>query len=111
MTKGPLHLVQALEERKRKGLFRSLKYNYPKIDFSSNDYLGFSKNGILSNKAGATGSNSGSTGSRLISGNSQFTEELESSIAEFHSAKAALIFNSGYDANVGLLSSIAGKRD
>jgi len=54
---------------------------------------------------------SGSTGSRLISGNSHFTEELEKEIAKFHSAEAALIFNSGYDANVGLLSSIAGKRD
>jgi 8-amino-7-oxononanoate synthase len=117
MIKGPLHLVQAIEERKRKGLFRSLKYNYPKIDFSSNDYLGFSTEGLIEKKIkdvipiaiGIT--NSGSTGSRLISGNSKFTEELESSIAKFHSAEAALIFNSGYDANVGLLSCIAGKRD
>ncbi len=112
--KGPLHLVQAIEERKRKGLFRSLKYNYPKIDFSSNDYLGFSKNGLIDKKIKdlipiAIGT--GSTGSRLISGNTKFTEELENSIAKFHSAEAALIFNSGYDANVGLLSSIAGKRD
>ncbi len=110
--KGPLHLVQALEERKRKGLFRSLKYNYPKIDFSSNDYLGFSKKGLIEEKIRNTKlSSSGSTGSRLISGNSQFVEELEKEIAKFHSAEAALIFNSGYDANVGLLSSIAGKRD
>lgn len=114
MIKGPLHLVQAIEERKRKGLFRSLKYNYPKIDFSSNDYLGFSKEGLIEKKIKDlkfSNSNSGSTGSRLISGNSQFTEELESSIAKFHSASSALIFNSGYDANVGLLSCIAGKRD
>lgn len=112
MNKGPLHLVQSIEERKRKGLLRSLKYNYPKIDFSSNDYLGFSKNGLIEQKIkDAVLSSSGSTGSRLISGNSQFTEELEKEIAKFHSAEAALIFNSGYDANVGLLSSIAGKRD
>ncbi len=112
MIKGPLHLVQAIEERKRKGLFRSLKYNYPKIDFSSNDYLGFSKEGLIENKIkNQKFSNSGSTGSRLISGNTKFTEELENSIAKFHSAEAALIFNSGYDANVGLLSCIAGKRD
>lgn len=112
MTKGPLHLVQAIEERKRKGLFRSLKYNYPKIDFSSNDYLGFSKEALIDKKIkDQKTTNSGSTGSRLISGNTKFTEELESSIAKFHSAEAALIFNSGYDANVGLLSSIAGKRD
>ena len=109
--KGPLHLVHSIEERRRKGLFRSLKYNYPKIDFSSNDYLGFSKSGLIEKKIKDLKSNSGSTGSRLISGNTQFTEELEKSIAEFHSGEAALVFNSGYDANVGLLSSIAGKRD
>lgn len=111
MTKGPLHLVHSLEERKRKGLFRSLKYNYPEIDFSSNDYLGFSKNGLIEKKIKDIRSDAGSTGSRLISGNSEFTEQLENYIAGFHSAEAALIFNSGYDANIGLLSSIAGKRD
>jgi 8-amino-7-oxononanoate synthase len=109
--KSPLHLVHSLEERKRKGLFRSLKYNYPKIDFSSNDYLGFSKNGLIGQKIKGQRSGSGSTGSRLISGNTQLAEELEVSIAKFHSAEAALIFNSGYDANVGLLSAVAGKRD
>src|SRR5688572_18040423 len=114
MYKGPLHLVQAIEERKRKGLFRSLKRNYPSVDFSSNDYLGFSKEGLIEKKLEAlklNSRNSGSTGSRLISGNTQFTEELENQIAKFHSAEAALIFNSGYDANVGLLSSIPTKRD
>ncbi|HWY09817.1 MAG TPA: pyridoxal phosphate-dependent aminotransferase family protein [Bacteroidia bacterium] len=114
MLKAPLHLVQAIEERKRKGLFRSLKYNYPKIDFSSNDYLGFSKNGLIEKKIQElklNSENSGSTGSRLISGNSQFAEELENAIAKFHSAESALVFNSGYDANVGLLSSVATKRD
>ncbi len=110
--KGPLHLVHSIEERKRKGLFRSLKSNYPKTDFSSNDYLGFSKNGLIEQKIkNLEHFSSGSTGSRLISGNSLFVEELEKKIAKFHSAEAALIFNSGYDANVGLLSSIAGKRD
>ena len=96
MFKGPLHLVQAIEERKRKGLFRSLNYNYPEIDFSSNDYLGFSKNGLIEKKIQELNLNSessGSTGSRLISGNTQFAEELESSIAKFHSAEAALVFN------------------
>jgi 8-amino-7-oxononanoate synthase len=109
--KGPLHLLHSLEERKRKGLFRSLKYQYPKIDFSSNDYLGFSKNGLIQKKVEGINSVSGSTGSRLISGNSQLVEALEKEIAQFHSGESALIFNSGYDANVGLLSSIAGKRD
>lgn len=111
MIKGPLHLVHSLEERKRKGLFRTLRNNYPGIDFSSNDYLGFSRFNLLYGDSKKENSNSGSTGSRLISGNSKYTEELEQFIAGFHSAEAALLFNSGYDANVGLLSSIAGKRD
>lgn len=114
MNKSPLHLVQAIEERKRKGLFRSLKSDYPSIDFSSNDYLGFSKEGLIEKKIkqlGLSTSSSGSSGSRLISGNSQFTEKLENEIAEFHSAESALLFNSGYDANVGLISSIPTKRD
>ena len=112
--KGPLHLVQAIEERKRKGLFRSLKSEYPAIDFSSNDYLGFSKEGLIEKKIkqlGLSTASSGSSGSRLISGNSQFTEKLEKELSGFHSAESALLFNSGYDANVGLISSIPTKRD
>jgi 8-amino-7-oxononanoate synthase len=114
MSKSPLHLVQAIEERKRKGLFRSLRSEYPAVDFSSNDYLGFSKEGLIEKKVkqlGLLSENSGSSGSRLISGNTAFAEQLEKEIAGFHSAEAALIFNSGYDANLGLISSIPTKRD
>lgn len=114
MTKSPLHLLQAIEERKRKGLFRSLKNNLPSIDFSGNDYLGFSKEGLIEEKIKELNlhtSHSGSTGSRLISGNTKFTEEVEHQIAKFHNAESALLFNSGYDANLGLLSCIATKND
>lgn len=110
--KSPLHLSGLLNERRSKGLFRYLRQQYPAIDFSSNDYLGFSRNNILisqfgiERKAGA-----GSTGSRLISGNSPAFEETEAHIATFHQAEAALLFNSGYDANVGLLSSVPQKND
>jgi 8-amino-7-oxononanoate synthase len=54
---------------------------------------------------------SGATGSRSISGNSAYAEELEKFVADFHQAEAALLFNSGYDANLGLFSSLAGKTD
>jgi 8-amino-7-oxononanoate synthase len=50
---------------------------------------------------------SGSTGSRLLSGNDTETEELEQLIARFHGADAALLFNSGFDANTGLISCIS----
>jgi 8-amino-7-oxononanoate synthase len=114
MSDSPLHLVQSIEERKRKGLFRSLRSDQPKIDFSSNDYLGFSKEGLIEKKIGQLNlhsERSGSTGSRLISGNTNFAEQLEKDIANFHSAEGALFFNSGYDANLGLISSIPTKRD
>src|SRR5688572_20783050 len=53
----------------------------------------------------------GSTGSRLFSGNTNFTEEAERQIALFHHAESALIFNSGYDANLGILSSVPQQND
>jgi 8-amino-7-oxononanoate synthase len=51
----------------------------------------------------------GSTGSRLLAGNSSYVEALEKKIALFHNASAGLIFNSGYDANVGLFSALGQK--
>src|SRR5262249_19748810 len=58
-----------------------------------------------------TGFLSGSTGSRSISGNTSYAEDLEHFLASFHHAEAGLLFNSGYDANVGLFSCIAKKED
>jgi 8-amino-7-oxononanoate synthase len=110
--KTPLHLKKALHEREEKGLLRQLKHNFPSIDFCSNDYLGFSKTGILKKQIQQTSSNTiGSGGSRLISGNTAFIEETEKHIALFHHAQAALIYNSGYDANLGFLSCVPQKND
>lgn len=53
----------------------------------------------------------GSTGSRLISGNLVYTETLEQAIADFHRYEAGLLFNSGYDANLGLFSSLPQRGD
>lgn len=116
----PTYLLKSLAEREQNGLLRKLSYTLPDIDFCSNDYLGFSKMGLLDSKLhtlspGGEGNretqNFGATGSRLISGNSRMIEEAEQQIALFHHAQSALIFNSGYDANVGLLSSVAQKTD
>jgi 8-amino-7-oxononanoate synthase len=103
-------LQQRLDERKANGLLRELVCPDGKIDFSSNDYLGFAQLPQLKNIADNNLA-SGSTGSRLISGNSQLAEETEKLIAQFHKAEAALIFNSGYMANCGLFSCIASKQD
>lgn len=110
----PAHLLKALTERQQKGMLRHLHHAFPETDFCSNDYLGFSRQGLLKQKLKSShflSEQYGSTGSRLVSGNSAFVEEAEKHIAMFHHAKSALIFNSGYDANVGLLSSIAQKED
>ena len=66
---------------------------------------------ILLNEKIAANLKTGSGGSRLLSGNYDLIEETEKQIAGFHNAEAALIFNSGYDANVGLLSSVPQKDD
>ncbi|HEY1040832.1 MAG TPA: pyridoxal phosphate-dependent aminotransferase family protein [Bacteroidia bacterium] len=110
----PDSLIQALNKRKEENLFRVLYKNKGLIDFCSNDYLGFSRSSVLGITADQNdtlyGTNNGSTGSRLISGNSEAIEALEHKIALFHHSEAAVIYNSGYDANIGLLSCI-GKKD
>ncbi len=85
-----------------------------KIDFASNDYLGFSKNQIIKNIFLNNINNlflEGSGGSRLISGNRTFIENIENKIAAIHCAESALIYSSGYQANIGLFSCIASKHD
>ena len=103
------YLLSILEERKQQSLFRSLRTSNNLVDFCSNDYLGFSKK-IKQNPENYFFP-SGATGSRLLAGNTKFIEDLEQEIANFHGAETGLIFNSGYDANVGLLSCIPQKND
>jgi 8-amino-7-oxononanoate synthase len=88
---------QKLKNRKEMGSLRSLSLFNNLVDFCSNDYLGLSRLTVSNLK-----SQDGSTGSRLISGNSVEAETTEKYIAANFQAEAALIFNSGYDANVGL---------
>jgi 8-amino-7-oxononanoate synthase len=109
-------LSSALEKRRSENAFRSLSDKKELIDLSSNDYLGFARSAELAETisrfdADHKSAFNGSTGSRLLSGNIAFAEELEQHIASYHKAPAALIFNSGYDANVGLFSCIARKGD
>jgi len=101
-----------IAERKHINALRTLRLESTQIDFSSNDYLGVVKNALLSDEQ-YTHENfsSGSTGSRLLTGNYALIEETEKAIASFHQAEAGLIYNSGYDANLGLLSCVASKED
>lgn len=105
-----------LGERKASGILRTLKPENNLIDFCSNDYLGFARSPTLKQRiaeeiARYPDSLNGSTGSRLLSGNLRYAEELEQHIAQFHQAEAGLLFNSGYDANIGLFSSMPQKGD
>lgn len=79
------------------------------IDLMSNDYLGLSRRSELREavvSSLAEGERTASTGSRLLSGNARAWEEIEEEFAAFVGAEAALFFNSGYAANLGLLGSL-----
>ncbi|MEM7296943.1 MAG: 8-amino-7-oxononanoate synthase [Bacteroidota bacterium] len=104
---------KALQERKKQHLLRSLPLPPEGIDFYSNDYLGLAKCEVLHKRIEAEyqtlqGQN-GATGSRLLSGNSKYAESVEKKVAAFHHAENALIYSSGYTANLGLISSLATK--
>lgn len=104
------YLQQKLDDKNAAGTLRTLVHTNNSVDFSSNDYLGFAQSGLLNIDEKNT-LPSGATGSRSITGNSALAEETEQLIAKFHNREAALIFNSGYTANVGLFSCIAAKGD
>ncbi len=112
--KPPANLVVKLNERKAQNAYRQLYLPQQNmIDFCSNDYLGIVKNNLLHSEFPVQYSllKTGSTGSRLLTGNYTLIEETEQQIATFHNAEAALLFNSGYDANIGVLSSLPQKND
>ncbi|QHS57353.1 8-amino-7-oxononanoate synthase [Mucilaginibacter sp. 14171R-50] len=116
MASSEKYMQSKLDERKVQGNYRTLRPEGSMVDFCSNDYLGFARSPVLKDNIrreteSYPQSFNGATGSRLISGNSAYTEELEAQIAAFHQAEAGLMFNSGYDANVGLFSSLPQKGD
>ncbi|MDQ0594185.1 8-amino-7-oxononanoate synthase [Chryseobacterium ginsenosidimutans] len=116
MLKNFNHFHETLEKRKKKGTLRVLQPKSEKIDFYSNDYLGFARNNELQNSLLIKIIEnpqllSGSTGSRLISGNSSTVIETENYIAKQHQYSSALLFSSGYNANLALFSSLPRRHD
>ena len=100
-------MQQKLAKRQQAGLMRVLPPPMPgRIDFCSNDYLGLAQELVYPASPIA-----GATGSRLISGNTEEAEALEQLVADFHRAEAALLFPSGYSANIGLLPAISDRHD
>ena len=114
--KLPGNLIQKLETRKQNNALRQLPSFNNLVDFSSNDYIGFSRSEaifklahhyLIENEM----IQNGATGSRLISGNHSLYQITETFIAEFQDSESALIFNSGYDVNVGFFSAVPQRND
>ena len=114
--KIPNALQQKLQLRTESNALRKLPIPTNGIDFSSNDYLGFAKSEEIFDATHQylVDKNikvNGATGSRLISGNHNLYTITEKYIAEFHQSETALIFNSGYDANLGFFSAVPQRND
>ncbi|MDP3466762.1 MAG: 8-amino-7-oxononanoate synthase [Daejeonella sp.] len=109
-------ISKSLDQRIKNKSLRTLKTENSLIDFCSNDYLGFSRSEELkilfeTELKKYPEYRMGSGGSRLLAGNHSFTENLEQGIALFHDAESALIYNSGFDANIGLLACLPQRGD
>lgn len=107
-----LRISEALEKRVSNGRLRQLTILNCPIDFRSNDYLGLAQSAWIQKKLSQLPTLSlGATGSRLLSGNTIFHQEVEKFLANHYQAEAALLYNSGYDANVGLISTVIRPED
>ncbi len=116
MKQFPAILQNKLQQRKAANALRQLPVQGNLVDFSSNDYLGYAASVALFDETHTYLTEkgvkeNGATGSRLISGNHQLYAEAEQLLAAFHQSESALIFNSGYDANIGFFSSVPQKGD
>ena len=100
-------LEQRLNTVREEGRFRELILpQQGAVDFSSNDYLGLTRQSIASEHGGA-----GAGASRLLGGTSERMLEVETELARFYSSEAALIFASGYQSNLGLCSALFERGD
>ncbi|SDI97193.1 aminotransferase class I/II-fold pyridoxal phosphate-dependent enzyme [Chryseobacterium jejuense] len=116
MLKNLNRFQEALCKREQAGTLRTLKQKVEGVDFYSNDYLGLARSkefqNILLEKINKNPQLlSGSTGSRLISGNSKVVAFTENFIAEKHQFSSALLFPSGYNANLALFSTLPDRHD
>lgn len=102
-----------LLERLGEGTIRDLSPVQEGVDFYSNDYLGHARSFDLKEtvKANLEDYPLGATGSRLLSGNSKLVMDLEDELAIRFNSPSALLFNSGFDLNLGLLSTIPAEND
>ncbi|MGB8405204.1 MAG: 8-amino-7-oxononanoate synthase, partial [Mycobacterium sp.] len=100
-------------QRQSAGLRRVLRVRPPvgtELDLASNDYLGLSQHPeVLEGGIEALRTwGAGSGGSRLVTGNTELHEAFEADLADFMGAESALVFSSGYTANIGAVASLSG---
>jgi len=100
----------------KRTLVRSLKPPFGGVDFTSNDYLGLARSEVLHKMiveamAALPQKRNGSTGSRLLSGNSFLAEITEQKLASIFGTEGALMFDSGYNANLAVLSALPQRGD
>ncbi|MFC5993343.1 8-amino-7-oxononanoate synthase [Pseudonocardia hispaniensis] len=101
------------ERRRAAGLRRALRprpADEPLLDLAGNDYLGLSRDKrVIDGAAAALRTwGAGSTGSRLVTGSTELHAQLEDTLAAFTGAEAALVFSSGYTANLGAVTALSG---
>ncbi|MCV7256483.1 8-amino-7-oxononanoate synthase [Mycobacterium hackensackense] len=111
---SPLAWLADVEQQRREaGLRRALRVRPPvgaELDLASNDYLGLSQHpAVLDGGVEALRTwGAGAGGSRLVTGNTELHEEFEAELARFTGAESALVFSSGYTANLGALVALSG---
>ena len=112
----PKHIQFKLQKQEAENALRKLLAITNPIDFSSNDYLGIAKSSEIFELVHHKMINSeirgnGATGSRLLTGNNSLYDHLEKKIAQTHGVQNALVFNSGYTANLGFFSTVPQRND
>lgn len=112
---SPLAWLEEVEKQRREaGLRRSLRPRpavATELDLASNDYLGLSQHPdvIEGGVAALRMWGAGATGSRLVTGDTELHQQLESELAEYVGVSAALLFSSGYAANLGAVVGLSGR--
>src|SRR4029079_18916743 len=111
---SPLAWLDEVEQQRRAAGLRRSRRISPRVgaelDLASNDYLGLSQHpDVIDGGVEALRTwGAGSTGSRLVTGNTELHEGFEAALADFVGAESALVFSSGYTANLGAVASLSG---
>src|SRR5262245_62502002 len=105
-------LAATLAELRESGLLREMRLPHG-IDLVSNDYLGLTEHPYIKEamRAALDELPAGSGGSRLLRGHHEIFERIEARLASFSGSESAIVFGSGYAANIGVLQAIVSPGD